>query len=261
MTKSSSRGVSRRRLFSIGGGAIAVSGVAALTPPGAKAADQPLAADTRMVTATEGTNICAVVSPDGKTVAFDVYAMLWLIPVEGGPARRLTEEIYEIAQPDWSPDGKTLAFQSYRDGNFHVWTIGADGTGLKQLTKGAFDCREPRWSPDGRKIAFSSDRGGRYGVHLLDVASGEITAFSSGPTDELNPRGRRTARASPSPSTRSASTSRGWTGRGGQWSRSRPRPTGSTPPRWPAPSSRRTARTWSSPPSRTARPSCATPPA
>lgn len=187
MTKSSSRGVSRRRLFSLSGGAIAASGVAALAPPSAKAADQPLAADVRSVTATEGTNICATVSPDGKTVAFDVYAMLWLVPIEGGAARRLTEEIYEIAQPDWSPDGKTIAFQSYRDGNFHVWTIGADGRGLKQLTKGVFDCREPRWSPDGKTIAFSSDRGGRYGVHLLDVASGAITAFSSGPTDEFEP--------------------------------------------------------------------------
>ncbi|UAL09327.1 amidohydrolase family protein [Caulobacter segnis] len=187
MTKSSKRGVSRRRLFSIGGGAIAASGVAALIPPGAAAADQPVANDTRSVTASEGTNICATVSPDGKTVAFDVYAMLWLVPIEGGPAKRLTDEIFEIAQPDWSPDGKTIAFQSYRDGNFHVWTIGADGQGLKQLTKGSFDCREPRWSPDGKTIAFSSDRGGRYGVHLLDVATGGITAFSAGPGDEFEP--------------------------------------------------------------------------
>ncbi|ADG10321.1 amidohydrolase [Caulobacter segnis] len=187
MTKSSKHGVSRRGLFSLGGGAIAVSGVATLTPPVARAADQPLAADSSPVTATEGTNICATVSPDGRTVAFDVYAMLWLVPIEGGPARRLTDEIYEIAQPDWSPDGSTLAFQSYRDGNFHVWTIGADGRGLMQRTKGAFDCREPRWSPDGKTIAFSSDRGGRYGVHLLDVASGAITPFSTGPGDEFEP--------------------------------------------------------------------------
>jgi hypothetical protein len=89
-----------------------------------------------MVTATEGTNICAVVSPDGKTVAFDVYAMLWLVPIEGGPAKRLTDEIYEIAQPDWSPDGKTIAFQSYRDGNFHVWTIGATASGPEATDQG-----------------------------------------------------------------------------------------------------------------------------
>ena len=187
MTKQTPNGVSRRRLFSLGGGAIAATGVAALAPPVAEAADKAPVNDTRFATATEGTNICARVSPDGATVAFDVYAMLWLMPLAGGPARRLTDDIFEIAQPDWSPDGKNLIFQSYRDGNFHIWTIGADGTGLKQLTRGAFDCREPRYSPDGRKIAFSSDRGGRYGVHVLDLATGAITPFSSGPGDEFEP--------------------------------------------------------------------------
>ncbi len=187
MTKDVSKGVSRRRLFSLGGGAIAATGVVALTPAASPAEAATPVNDGRFATATEGTNICAVVSPDGKTVAFDIYAMLWVMPIGGGPPRRLTDDIFEICQPDWSPDGKTIAFQSYRDGNFHIWTIGADGSGLKQLTKGAFDCREPRFSPDGSKIAFSSDRGGRYGVHVLHVASGAITPFSSGPGDEFEP--------------------------------------------------------------------------
>lgn len=188
MTKDSSNGVSRRRLFSLGGGVVAATGALAMTPPQARAADQTPAQETRFATAVEGTNICAAVSPDGATIALDVYAVLWLMPVTGGPARRLTEEIFEIAQPDWAPDGKSIAFQSYRDGNFHIWTINADGSGLRQLTKGPFDCREPRHSPDGRKIAFSSDReGGRYAIHVLDLTSGAISLFSQGATDEFEP--------------------------------------------------------------------------
>jgi Tol biopolymer transport system component/imidazolonepropionase-like amidohydrolase len=188
MTQDSSNGVSRRRLFSLGGGAIAVTGAVALIPPTEVAAAPTVTAETRFATAVEGTNICAAVSTDGSTVAFDIYAMLWVQPLAGGPAKRLTDDIFEICQPDWSPDGKTIAFQSYRDGNFHIWSIGADGAGLKQLTKGSFDCREPRHSPDGRKIAFSSDRdGGRYSIQILDLATGAITPFSNGTTDEFEP--------------------------------------------------------------------------
>ncbi len=84
MTQDSSNGVSRRRLFSLGGGAIAVTGAVALLPPLEAAAATAVSDDTRFATAVEGTNICAVVSPDGSTVAFDIYAMLWLQPLAGG---------------------------------------------------------------------------------------------------------------------------------------------------------------------------------
>jgi Tol biopolymer transport system component/cytosine/adenosine deaminase-related metal-dependent hydrolase len=132
----------------------------------------------RYVTVSEGTNIAAACSPDGRTIAFDLYGILWLLDIDGGSARRLTDDLSEIAQPDWSPDGRTLVFQSYRDGNFHVWSIGADGTGLQQHTTGRFDCREPRTAPDGRRVAFSSDRSGRYAIHILDLSSGECTPLA-----------------------------------------------------------------------------------
>lgn len=172
--------VNRRRVFALGGG---VAG-AALSPR--TGAAQP-AADT-MVTVHEGTNIAVAAAPDGKTLAFDLYGVLWLLPAGGGAARRLTENLQEVNQPDWSPDGRRIVFQSYRDGNFHVWMIEADGTGLRQLTSGPFDCREPRFSPDGSKVAFASDRAeGRYSVFALDIASGTISQLTHGKGDEYEP--------------------------------------------------------------------------
>jgi len=183
MARSLSGGVSRRGLFSLGGALVAAG--AAPNLAAAEAAPAPDA--TLYVAAGQGTNIAPAVSPDSAQVAFDLYGVLWLIPIGGGPARRLTEDLMEIAQPDWFPDGRRLVFQSYRDGGFHLWTIGAEGRGLRQLTSGPFDDREPRVSPDGKRIAFSSDRGGRYGVHILDLASGTVSPVDAGPGDVCEP--------------------------------------------------------------------------
>jgi Tol biopolymer transport system component len=181
MARSRMGGLSRRGLFSLGG-ALVAAGAAA--PPLAAAETAPAPDETLFVTAAQGTNIAPAVSPDGTQVAFDLYGVLWLIPLGGGPARRLTEAQLEIAQPDWFPDGRALAFQSYRDGGFHLWTVGVDGQGLRQLTSGPFDDREPRVSPAGKRSAF---RGGRYGVHILDLASGDIAAVDAGPGEVCEP--------------------------------------------------------------------------
>src|ERR1700736_3347879 len=200
MAQDRDRGVSRRSLLQAGGATLAAlgtSGAAGLAPLGATPVGEaapPTAPDRfksplkpgreHYVTVVEGTNIAAAVSPDGKTIAFDLYGILWLVGVRGGIASRLTDDFADIAQPDWSPDGNTLAVQSYRDGNFHLWSIAADGSGAKQLTFGSYDCREPRFSTDGRRIAFSSDRSGRYAVHVLDIASGEITQIAESVAQE-----------------------------------------------------------------------------
>ncbi|MEU6106766.1 TolB family protein, partial [Streptomyces flaveolus] len=109
------------------------------------------------------------------------------MPASGGPARRLTSDLFDIAQPDWSPDSSRLVFQSYRDGVFNLWTVRPDGSGLRQLTEGPFDHREPRWSPDGRTIAFSGDASGSYAIHTYDVGSGRIGVLADGPGDEYEP--------------------------------------------------------------------------
>lgn len=169
-----------RRTFLAGAAGVAAAGAAARFG-GAPA----YAVDgTKIVS---GTDFSVAVSPDARLLALDALGVLWVMPSSGGTARRLTSDLYDIAQPDWSPDGSTLVFQSYRDGVFNLWTIRPDGSGARQHTQGPYDHREPRWSPDGTKIAYSTDEGGSYGLRILEVASGRTTELVQGPEDEYEP--------------------------------------------------------------------------
>ena len=176
--------VNRREFLAGVAGAAALTGVGLSSPPAA--AGTPDRTGTPLAV-RQGTNVAGQLSPDGGTIAMDLLGVLWLVPAAGGAARRLTDDLMDIAQPDWSPDGQTLAFQSYRDGNFNIWTIRRDGTGLRQLTHGPFDHREPRWSPDGGTIVFSCDLTGSYGIHRLDLASGKATQLTDTPVEEYEP--------------------------------------------------------------------------
>ena len=180
---------SRREALQRGGllAAAASIGVAGAATP---ARAEPDGSGRARVTLTEGTNLAASVSPDGRWVTFDLVTGIWVLPVGGGQARRLTDDLQDATLPRWSPDSQRLVFQSYRDGNFHLWTMAADGSGApRQLTSGPFDHREPVFSPDGRMLAFSSDRGGTgsYGIFTYDLGSGSIATLVDSAADEAAP--------------------------------------------------------------------------
>lgn len=173
-----------RMVVALGAGGTVAAGVA----PGARAEDDPAGTFGGSVVLSEGTNISVALSPDGRRLAVDLVAAIWVLPVSGGPARRLTGDLQDATLPSWSPDGRSIAFQSFRDGNFHLYVVDARGGEPRQLTRGPFDHREPAFSPDGSRIAFTSDRGGCYGVWLLDVASGDVTALTGPPDEAAAPR-------------------------------------------------------------------------
>ncbi|GAA4020780.1 amidohydrolase family protein [Allokutzneria multivorans] len=173
--------------------ALGSGSTAAAAPAEAEQAGKP------RVELTEGTNISASASADGKVVAFDLVTAIWVVGEGGGTARRLTDDLADATLPHVAADGSRIVFQSYRDGNYHLWTVRPDGSGLAQLTKGAHDNREPRFSPDGKSVVFTSDRGntGSYGVFRLDLASKQITTLSDTAAEQAapawSPDGKRVA--------------------------------------------------------------------
>jgi Tol biopolymer transport system component/imidazolonepropionase-like amidohydrolase len=139
------------------------------------------------VTVSEGTNIAAALSPDGRTLIIDLQGSLWTLPATGGAAKRVTEEYVDARQPAWAPDGKRVAFQGYNDGVWHIYVMNADGSGVRAITSGPFDDREPSWSRDGNHIAFSSDRSGNYDVWDLDVSSAAVRQLTKNPGNDYAP--------------------------------------------------------------------------
>ena len=107
-------------------------------------------------TTDEGTWMSLDVSPDGKTIIFDLVGDLYSMPFRGGEAKRITSGIAFDSQPVFSPDGKMISFISDRGGSENLWVSDLDGSNPKQLTKsnnGQF--ASPVFSNDGNYVFIS----------------------------------------------------------------------------------------------------------
>ncbi len=131
---------------------------------------------------TEGTWMNVDVSPDGRTVVFDLLGDIYTIPAAGGgKATRLTSGAPFDMQPRFSPDGKRIAFSTDRDGLWNIWVMEADGKNAKQVSsEKRWFVNSPAWSPDGHYI-FAR----RHFVKERSLGAGEIWMFHAGGSEGL----------------------------------------------------------------------------
>jgi dipeptidyl aminopeptidase/acylaminoacyl peptidase len=112
-----------------------------------------------------------VPSPDGKWVAFAAQevdleankktAHIWLVPLAGGEAKKISDDPAGQDRPRFSPDGKRLIYTSAKDGSSQIWIadFDADGGALSnahKLTSISTEADGAIWAPDGKNILFLS---------------------------------------------------------------------------------------------------------
>ncbi|MCD9033792.1 amidohydrolase family protein [Luteimonas sp. Y-2-2-4F] len=125
-------------------------------PPGAQAGLPLVPTRTVEFTTGTGTWMSLDVSPDGRTIVFDMLGDLYTLPIEGGRATPLTRGPAYDAQPRYSPDGRRIVFVSDRAGSEDVWLIGADGRDPQPVTRDPYSrFISPGFTADGQSILVS----------------------------------------------------------------------------------------------------------
>jgi Tol biopolymer transport system component len=125
-------------------------------------------------------------SPDGNRMVFAAMrggqSDLYLLELETGALRQLTNDRYADLQPAWSPDGRTLAFVTDRatGTDLDALRYGALSLGLLDLASGfiAHLCVfegakhiDPHFAPDGRNLYFLSDADGFNDIYRVELAT------------------------------------------------------------------------------------------
>ncbi|WP_261718354.1 S41 family peptidase [Streptomyces sp. FZ201] len=119
----------------------------------------------------------------GELVAFTAEDDVWLAPLEGGRAWRVSADNMPVTAPRISPDGTTVAWTSTRDGAPEVHIAPVSGGPATRLTYWGTRTRVRGWTPDGHVLVTSS-RGqasrDRTWAHAVPLDGGPATTLPYG---------------------------------------------------------------------------------
>ena len=113
-------------------------------------------------------------------VAADGQQDVYVLPVAGGTARRLTDDFYAERDLAWGPDGIYCSSDATDHGKFNLFRLDVATGERTRLTTWAADDRSPHPQADG-SVLFTSDAWGKPDLTLLEKGTvRRVTDFTTG---------------------------------------------------------------------------------
>jgi hypothetical protein len=122
--------------------------------------------------------------PDGRGLVFaalkDAVSDIYLMDLESGQVKNLTNDEFADNDPQVSPDGGTVLYTRRVSGHDKVFSFPLANPAKKtQLTFGPHDDLTPTFSTDGKKIYYSSDEDDDIpNLRSLDLETGVIQQYT-----------------------------------------------------------------------------------
>lgn len=133
----------------------------------------------------------AVVSPDGKQIAFTVRGEVFVTSADYATTKQITHTPAREAGLSFAPDNRTLAYASERDGNWQLYLAKIarseeanfpNATLIDEevlLPSTTVERMYPQFSPDGKELAFIEDRNRLMVVNLATKQVRQVTDGST----------------------------------------------------------------------------------
>lgn len=121
----------------------------------------------------------------GNKVVFVQGGDIWIAPLQGGTANRITIHDGSELFPKFSPNGNLIAFTGEYDGNSDVYVMNRDGGDITRVTFHPGTDTVVGWHPIKNKIIFRSYRKSHSRAPMLFMISPDGTGLEAIPIHEI----------------------------------------------------------------------------